>query len=119
MYVSQGLENHDTARISFLTLDWEFAPFARDDYFAFAELSEKPTSFEKMIELARSLSKGIPFVRVDFYDVEGEPRFSEMTFHPCSGFMPFDPKEWDQRVGEMLSLEGVSTSRRGGKCRIV
>lgn len=119
LYVSQGLENHDTARISFLTLDWDFAPFARDDYLAFDELPEKPASFEKMIELARSLSKGIPFVRVDFYDVEGEPRFSEMTFHPCSGFMPFDPKEWDQRVGEMLSLEGVSTSRRGGKCRIV
>lgn len=32
LYVSQGLENHDAARISFLTLDWEFVPFARDDH---------------------------------------------------------------------------------------
>ena len=26
LYVSQGLEDHSTARISFLSLDWEFEP---------------------------------------------------------------------------------------------
>ena len=107
LYVSQGLEDHDTARISFLGLDWEFAPFRRDDYAPFEDLPERPASLDEMVELARALSDGIPFVRVDFYDVGGSPRFSEMTFHPCSGFMPFRPAEWDLRVGDMLSLDGA------------
>lgn len=70
-----------------------------------------------MIDFAHSISEDIPFVRVDFYDVEGKPQFSEMTLHPCFGFMPFNPKEWNRYVGEMLSLKGMSASRRGGKCR--
>ena len=107
LYVSQGLENHETARISFLNPDWSFAPFSRNDYAHFEDLPEKPASFNKMVEFARMLSNGIPFVRVDFYEVGGEPRFSEMTFHPCSGYMPFRPVEWDLRVGELLSLEGA------------
>lgn len=105
LYVSQGLENHETARISFLNLDWEFTPFCREDYAPFERLPEKPASFDKMTELARILSAGIPFVRVDFYDVGRVPRFSEMTFYPCSGFMPFFPAEWDFHVGTMLSLD--------------
>lgn len=107
LYVSQGLEDHSTARISFLNPDWSFAPFSRDDYMSFEELPEKPVSFDKMVEFAKTLSDGIPFVRVDFYEVDEEPRFSEMTFHPCSGYMPFQPTEWDLRVGEILSLEGA------------
>ena len=107
LYVSQGLENHSTARISFLNLDWTFAPFTREDYAPFEKLPDKPASFNRMLELARTLSEGIPFVRVDFYDVGGESMFSEMTFHPCSGFMPFSPMEWDLRIGDMLSLDGA------------
>lgn len=107
LYVSRGLEDHATARISFLNLDWTFAPFSREDYAPFEELPKRPASFERMVSLARELSEGIPFVRVDFYDIAGEPVFSEMTFHPCSGFMPFSPEEWDLRIGGMLSLDGA------------
>lgn len=107
LYVSQGLEDHTTARISFLNLDWSFAPFTREDYAPFKELPEKPESYEKMVELARILSSGIPFVRVDFFEYRGAPRFSEMTFTPCGGFMRFKPAIWDERIGEMLSLAGA------------
>lgn len=107
LYVSQGLEDHSTARISFLNLDWTFAPFCREDYTPFEVLPDKPVSFGEMVGFARTLSDGIPFIRVDFYDVSGEPRFSEMTFHPCSGFMPFSPREWDLRIGDMLLLDGA------------
>ena len=107
LYVSQGLDDHSTARISFLNLDWTLAPFSRGDYAHFEELPMKPACFDRMVEFARTLSAGIPFVRVDFYDVGGVPVFSEMTFHPCSGFMPFNPREWDLRIGNMLSLDGA------------
>ncbi len=38
LYMSKGLENHATAKMCFLTLDWEFAPFQRSDYVLFDEL---------------------------------------------------------------------------------
>lgn len=107
LYVSEGLDNHETARISFLTLNWKFAEFKRTDYLNFDQLPKKPDSFNEMIQLTKKLSNGFAFVRVDFFEYNGKPRFSEMTFHPCGGFMPFDPPEWDQKMGSMLNLGWV------------
>lgn len=64
----------------------------------------KPASFELMKELACKLSTGIPHVRVDFYDVDGHVYFGELTFYHWSGFVPFYPREWDYKIGEMLDL---------------
>lgn len=104
LYVSQGLENHDTARISFLTLDWEFAPFGRPDYASFEKLPPRPSCFSGMLDIARRLSSGIPFVRVDLYERRDEVLFSEMTFSPNAGFMKFEPAEWDMKCGNLIAL---------------
>lgn len=104
LYVSTGLEDHATAKISFLTPEWEFAPFSRADYASFDKLPMKPQNFDKMIILAEKLSKDIPFLRVDFYEVNGCIYFGELTFFPCGGLMPFQPREYDEQVGELLSL---------------
>ena len=37
-----------------------------------------------MLEAASILSKGFPFVRVDFYIVGEKVYFGEMTFTPCA-----------------------------------
>lgn len=104
LYVSAGLENHATAKISFLTMDWQFAPFGRSDYAPFTELPSKPAKFDEMLEYARRLSAGFPFLRVDLYEIDNVVYFSELTFFPCSGMMPFVPEEWDQKLGDMLEL---------------
>lgn len=104
LYVSKGLEDHKTARISFVSLDWEFEPFSRGDYMPFEELSQKPAHFDDMIKHAKILANGMPFVRVDFYEHAGRDIFSEMTFFPCSGYMNFSPQQWDEKVGGMLDL---------------
>lgn len=65
---------------------------------------EKPTRFEEMKILASKLSQGIPQVRVDFYEVNGEIYFGEMTFFHWSGFVPFEPEEWDYKLGEYIEL---------------
>lgn len=64
----------------------------------------KPITFEKMIELSKVLSKGIPHVRVDFYEVDGKLYFGELTFYHFSGFMPFHPAKWDKTFGDWLNL---------------
>lgn len=104
LYISTGLENHETAKISFLNMNWEVAPFGRKDYEEFKRLPKKPNRFNEMIEISRILSKGIPFLRVDLYEVNNEIFFSELTFSPCSGMMPFSPENYDLILGGLLQL---------------
>lgn len=42
----------------------------------------KPVGYEEMIRAAEILAKPFPFVRVDFYSVNGRVVFGEMTFTP-------------------------------------
>jgi hypothetical protein len=104
LYVSLGMDNHATARMSFLNLDWTFAPFRRRDYLPFEQLPPKPVNYEKMLELARKLSEGEPFLRVDLYEIEGKIYFSELTFTPCGGMMQFHPSQWDKTLGSWIKL---------------
>lgn len=104
LYVSKGLENHSTASISFLTLDWKFADFQRADFKPLEKLPPKPNKLEEMIRISRVLSEGIPFVRVDLYCIKDNIYFSELTFTPCGGYMPFVDSASDLLVGEMLEL---------------
>jgi len=68
----------------------------------------KPSNFETMIEIARKLSEGIPFVRVDLYNVEGKIRFGEMTFTPTSGFADYYKDEVLVQLGEKIILPPTS-----------
>ena len=107
LYISEGLDNHSTAKISFVTLDWTFAPFNRSDYKPFALLPQEPFHFNEMIKIAEKLSYGINFMRVDLYEINEKVYFSELTFTPCSGFMPFQPKIWDLKLGAELELQNI------------
>lgn len=111
LYVSVGLENHATTQIRFLNRDYLDVPFGRSDYKKLEELPPKPKHFNEMLEIARRLSAGISFLRVDLYEIEDKVYFSELTFTPCGGFMPFEPKEWDKKLGEMLDITAASHSK--------
>ncbi len=104
LYVSMDLDKHDEGRISFLNIDWTFAPFGRTDYKPLKELPKKPSKFDEMLIIVRKLSKGHKFLRVDLYQVGEKVFFSELTFHPCGGFMPFTPQEYDTILGKELEL---------------
>lgn len=65
---------------------------------------QKPVNYELMINLAEKLSKDLPQVRVDFYEVNGQVYFGELTFFHFSGLVPFEPKEWDKTFGDMIAL---------------
>ena len=74
-------------------------------------IPKKPQQFELMKELASKLSKKIPQVRVDFYEVNGKVYFGEITFFHWSGMTPFEPEEWDYKFGEWIELP----EKMGGK----
>lgn len=90
-------------KVTFFDLNWNKMPFERS-YPKSSILIDKPQNYELMIELAEILAKGIPFIRVDFYEVKGHVYFGEMTFYPGGGMESFNPKEWDAKLGEWLEL---------------
>lgn len=104
LYVSTGLEDHNTARIGFYDLNFEKLPFSRTDYLPFDNNPQKPEHFDEMIHIAEKLSEGFPFLRVDLYEINGKIFFSELTFIPCSGWMTLEPEEWDFILGSWLEL---------------
>lgn len=63
-----------------------------------------PLNLGKMVKLAEKLSKDVPFLRVDFYDVNNHIYFGELTFFPASGFGTFTDEEWDYTLGSWLVL---------------
>lgn len=64
----------------------------------------KPKNFDKMIEICQKLSKGIPHVRIDLYNVNGKIYFGEMTFYHFSGFEKFEPEVYDIEFGSYIKL---------------
>lgn len=61
---------------------------------------DRPKSLSAMIAAAQTLSAGFPFVRVDFYEIAGSPRFGEITFYPGGGWGRFSPDEYDLVLGK-------------------
>ncbi len=70
---------------------------------------EKPAHFDLMLQLASTLSRGFPFLRVDLYEVNGRVYVGELTLHHYSGFVPFVPEKWDGIFGEWLTLPDRTT----------
>lgn len=64
-----------------------------------------PQNLDTMIELARKISKGYIFLRVDFYEVLGRVYFGEITFYPGSGFGHIVPERWDEKIGELIEIK--------------
>lgn len=67
-------------------------------------LPDKPEKLDEMKRMAETLSKNMPHVRVDFYEVNGKVYFGEYTFYHFSGMVPFEPEEWDYTFGSWLTL---------------
>ena len=64
-----------------------------------------PQSFEEMKRIGAIIAKDFPYyVRVDFYDVDGQLYFGEVTFHHGSGFDIFKPAKFDLEFGQKLRL---------------
>lgn len=64
----------------------------------------KPDCIDEMFSIAEKLSKGIPFVRVDLFCIDGLIYFGEMTFYPDSGFDMNIVKDADAYLGKLLIL---------------
>lgn len=102
-FVCTGRHSKEGLHITFFDQNWNVMPFERHYPSVKAGLP-KPVLYDKMVELAQALSKGIPFVRVDLYAVGTKIYFGEMTFYPGSGLEEFTPEEWDRTLGDWIDI---------------
>ena len=65
---------------------------------------ERPACLQEMLEMSRILAAGLHQVRVDWYYVEGQLYFGEITFFDASGFDDFEPDEWNELVGSWIKI---------------
>jgi TupA-like ATPgrasp len=68
---------------------------------------KKPDNLNEMLSIARKLSEGFSFVRVDLYTIGNRIYFGELTFNPGDASLPFRPVSYDYILGEkwVLSCE--------------
>ena len=64
----------------------------------------KPKKINEMVNIAKKLSVGFPFVRVDLYCVNNKIYFGELTFFPQSGYDSNIAEETDLLFGNRIKL---------------
>ncbi len=90
-------------KFDFFDMDFEHLPFTNGHPHATTAI-KKPVCFEKMKELASTLSRNFAHIRVDFYEINGKVYFGEITFYHNGGMVPILPEEWDYKMGSWIDL---------------
>ena len=88
----------------FYDKDFNFLPFVTTYYENSHVENPKPKFLKELIEQSELMAKDTYYLRVDFYDIDGELVFGEATFFTWAGFIKFDPPEYDQILGDRLLL---------------
>jgi len=73
---------------------------------------DRPKQLEKMLGLAAVLSKDLPHVRTDFYSIEDQIFFGELTFHHGSGHEKFTPESLNIELGKCIQLPNGGGSQK-------
>ena len=88
---------------SITMMDFIQSIFANDEKKADGIL-ERPKCLDEILEYSRILSKDFPFVRADFYEVEGKVYFAELTFTPNGNYLTKYKPDFHERLGKKLIL---------------
>jgi hypothetical protein len=106
--VDFGRFSEEGHKANFYDMDWNLLDVELNFYPSDKSHFEKcPSNFQQMVAFATQLSKGYSFLRVDLYNLNGVLFFGELTFFPDSGFCKFLPEQWDEKLGELLSIEST------------
>lgn len=97
-YTSSGLTE------DFFDIHWNHIDVRRPKHCNSLTVIPKPDELDELLNLARRLSNGFPFIRVDFYIIEHKVYFGELTFFPNGGFEKFIPESFDYLMGSLIQL---------------
>lgn len=94
----------DGIKLGIFDTEFNLMPYRRSDIEGLTKNIPKPKNFNRMLEIAKELSRDFPFVRVDLYNIDGIIYFGELTFYDGSGYKGFIPDEFDFILGEKFIL---------------
>lgn len=97
----------DGIKLGIYDLNFNQLPYRRSDIRGLNKNVAKPKNFERMIEIAKTLSHDFPHVRVDLYNINGRIYFGEMTFYDGSGYKGYIPDEFDFIMGKQFTLPNI------------
>lgn len=102
--VIQNRSSNET--IDFFDTEWNHQEFIglNPEAVSATVLPKRPVNLKTHLRIAKELSKGIPFVRIDLYETSNRTFFGEITFFPMSGFGYFNPKVYNVILGKMIVL---------------
>ncbi len=92
------------AKLFSYDLEWNRVAFLNGEEDTLSCQFDKPKTLSQMIEYARILSKPFPYVRVDFYEVDGKLYIGELTFTPYGNIMTYYKDEILDEMGSKLTL---------------
>lgn len=103
IFVASDRQNKEETKFDFYDMDFNHLEI-QNGHPNSTKLIPTPIQFQTMKRLASLLSKGIPHLRVDFYEANGRLYVGELTLSHYSGFVPFVPDHWDYIFGNWISL---------------
>lgn len=97
-------KNSHRASYFYYDQEWNFIPLNKGDDKLPDPKIVKPRNLEKMLEIAKVLSRDFIFARIDLYNVDGHIYFGEITLSPNSGFDADITYETDLMFGKKLKI---------------
>lgn len=104
VFVNAERDSDVGMRFGIYNREFKHLPYRRKGLRDIESSFSKPDNYERMLEIAEKLSADFPHVRVDLYNLDGKIYFGEMTFFHGSGYIDFEPDEFDFILGEQFLL---------------
>lgn len=103
--IAYDIDRYIGHKRNFYDVDWNNLNVSSDCDSFDDGLVVRPEGLEDMVRVAEILSKDFPFVRVDLYHIRNQVYFGELTFYPWSGYVKFNPVDFDFRLGELMTYK--------------
>ena len=97
-YIMLHSERHKVLKVAVLDRYWNLLP-VQYTYERPSITPDRPLNLHRIIAAAEELSADFEFVRMDFYEIDGQPLFGEYTFTPGAGLEVFSPYAYNLEFG--------------------
>ena len=105
LYVTSNRGLPGGLKMDYFTPEWEHLPIEHYKYpHNLEDMPKMPENYDKMIEIAKKLSEGMPHVRVDLYNIDGHIYVGELTLFIDAGFGTMKPYEYNKIFGDWIKL---------------
>lgn len=104
VYVLADRDLGNGAGCGIFSPDYKLLPVNELDETPLSREIPKPKLYDQMLDIATNISAPFPEARVDLYCEKDRIIFGEITFFDSSGYMLFDPDEFDFTLGDKFLL---------------